>query len=463
MQYFAAATRTRMAGVLLACAALVVSGLQLASAPDAAARLAPKTYSDPIWFPVHDMTTRLGCVGNLYGNNNGQTGSGQACATDHKGYWGMNITSLGGVADNPGVYAAGAGIVQSVTDPIEPACGPDGEHGDGNTVVVEHGGGVVSVYEHLKTINVTAGQQVYANTLLGLMGASGQPCQGDGNPVNAYLNFQIRVMGGAYLTATTTQIRALRGCTGASTSSALWPAGLGLPGAPKVWSDVPYDTQLDTSGQGRCYPGPSWVDGTPNQPARPAVRAGDGRVTVAWTAVTGANRYLVQAELYSKTRGWVAPCSPYQDKGCTVGYTGVRSTAHRTSVTGLTNGRDYRIRLSVHNRTGWSPASRWVAVTPQAAPDAPTLHRLTSGRHAVALSWTLLTNDLNGATLRGFQVGIDHLRGGQWTRFVFDRTGDTNHYLWTGLARHTTYRVLVRAVTTTGYGYWMHAQSIRTT
>lgn len=455
MQHFAAATRARLAGVLLACAALLAAGLQVATvAPAAAATVAAHPYSDPVWFPVHLDPTRVGCVGDRYGDNNGQTAAGQPCATDHQHYWGLNITSLGGVDDNPAVFAAGAGIVLSV-DGSEPACG--GTQHNGNLVEIDHGGGVVSVYEHLATVSVTRGQEVSPATQIGTMGASGAPCRaGTNQPANAYLDFQVRVDGGGYLTATTTRIRTLLGCAGSAAEASTWPAGLGLAGSPATWSDVPYGTSLDTAGQGNCYPASAGA-GSPTQPARPGVRAGNSSARVAWPAVSGADRYLVQTQIYRTDQGWEAPCSPYRTAGCTVGYTAVAATATTAAVTGLDNGRRYRMRLSVHNAAGWSRPSSWALVTPAGPAGAPTFRDLATTSRSVTLYWTMRKNDLNGGALRGFQVAIDVVRGGtagRWHYTTLSGVDAPRHFRWAARA-HTTYRVKVRAVTAVGRGAWM--------
>jgi murein DD-endopeptidase MepM/ murein hydrolase activator NlpD len=45
---------------------------------------------------------------------------------------------------------------------------------NGNTVIVDHGGGLVSVYCHLSRIDTQAGQQLAGGAILGLSGATGR-------------------------------------------------------------------------------------------------------------------------------------------------------------------------------------------------------------------------------------------------------------------------------------------------
>jgi murein DD-endopeptidase MepM/ murein hydrolase activator NlpD len=62
--------------------------------------------------------------------------------------------------------------------------------GLGNHVVVDHGNGVTSVYSHLKTISVRAGQEVNKSTTLGYEGSTGVS-------TGTHLHFEIRVNGQA--------------------------------------------------------------------------------------------------------------------------------------------------------------------------------------------------------------------------------------------------------------------------
>jgi murein DD-endopeptidase MepM/ murein hydrolase activator NlpD len=63
----------------------------------------------------------------------------------------------------------------------------------GNVVVVDHGNGLHSVYAHLNSLSVSAGQQVAAGTQLGGMGRTGNtPSGGD-----THLHFEVRENAGS--------------------------------------------------------------------------------------------------------------------------------------------------------------------------------------------------------------------------------------------------------------------------
>lgn len=73
---------------------------------------------------------------------------------------------LDGGDEGEPIYAVGNGTVQQA--------GPSSINGLGNTVQVDHGGGVVSLYAHLSAVSVVNGQTVVGgHTSIGAMGATG--------------------------------------------------------------------------------------------------------------------------------------------------------------------------------------------------------------------------------------------------------------------------------------------------
>ena len=53
----------------------------------------------------------------------------------------------------------------------------------GNTVIVDHGSGVLSYYGHLSDIKATVGDSVTAETVIGTAGSTGFACNSGGNNV----------------------------------------------------------------------------------------------------------------------------------------------------------------------------------------------------------------------------------------------------------------------------------------
>jgi murein DD-endopeptidase MepM/ murein hydrolase activator NlpD len=60
--------------------------------------------------------------------------------------------------------------------------------GYGNTVIVDHGGGVATLYAHMSSFGVSAGQNVSQGQVVGNVGCTGS-CTGD------HLHFEVRVNG----------------------------------------------------------------------------------------------------------------------------------------------------------------------------------------------------------------------------------------------------------------------------
>jgi len=114
----------------------------------------------------------------------------------------FTVTSEYGMRSNPGPYgngvyrlhsgidlvmtgtsktivASSAGVVSSL--PTEPT-------GGGNVVVVDHGGGVTTVYMHMASRSVTLGEKVWPGKPLGIEGSTG-------NSTGSHLHFTVKVNG----------------------------------------------------------------------------------------------------------------------------------------------------------------------------------------------------------------------------------------------------------------------------
>lgn len=92
---------------------------------------------------------------------------------------------LGGVLGNP-IVAAADGTVILVSAPWSGQ--NSGGTGYGNYVVIDHGGGVSTLYAHCKSIEVSVGDWVVAGQTIALCGSTG-------DSTGAHLHFEVRVNG----------------------------------------------------------------------------------------------------------------------------------------------------------------------------------------------------------------------------------------------------------------------------
>lgn len=156
-----AAEEARLAAERAAAIAAGVAPPQQTSVDRASAGLAsaPPSSAGPLSWPVS------GSVSSNFGPRWGR---------QHNG---IDISANTGTP----VIAAGSGRVV--------AAGSSG--GFGNLVLIDHGGGVVTAYAHLNSINVSSGQQIGAGNSVGTVGCTGS-CTGP------HLHFEVRVGGVAY-------------------------------------------------------------------------------------------------------------------------------------------------------------------------------------------------------------------------------------------------------------------------
>ena len=176
----------------------------------------------------------------------------------------------------------------------------------------------------------------------------------------------------------------------------------------------------------------------PPAPGRPAVAGGDRQVTLTWTSNGNGGSAITEWEYQQKEGSgdwgsWADVCATASDADC----------PGKTSwtVTDLSNGTAYRFRVRAVNANGNGAASpESEAVTPSAAPPAPSRPAVMGGAGQVTLTWT--SNGDGGATITKWQYvqkeGDDAFET-TWTDIAGSGESTTTHTV-AGLSNGTAYR-----------------------
>ena len=164
----------------------------------------------------------------------------------------------------------------------------------------------------------------------------------------------------------------------------------------------------------------------PPAPTGLSATAGNGQVSLAWNASSGATSYNVKRSTVSG--------GPYTL------IAGVTTTSFTN--TGLTNGTTFFYVVSAVNSAGESANSAQVSATPRATvPLAPTGLSAVAGDGQVSLAW----NASSGAT--SYNVKRSTVNGGPYTLIAGVTTTSFNN---TGLTNGTTFFYVVSAVNSAG-------------
>ncbi len=172
----------------------------------------------------------------------------------------------------------------------------------------------------------------------------------------------------------------------------------------------------------------------PAAPSDFAATAGNAKVTLKWTAVTGATSY----NLYRGTAAGQQAATPLA--------IGITSASYTDAA--VTNGTTYYYKIAGVNAGGVGAKSGEVSAKPEApvvAPVAPTLLTATGGNAQVVLTWAATPGAVSYNVYRGTSSG-----GQSGTPVATGVTALT--FTNTGLTNETTYYYKIAGVNTGGTG-----------
>ena len=190
----------------------------------------------------------------------------------------------------------------------------------------------------------------------------------------------------------------------------------------------------------------------PGKPAAPTLAVHHQGLGVEWSAPSSTGG--------SDVTGYkVGHCSASCGTDSNWTDTTLNSTDTTTTLSGLTNGTAYQVRVAATNRSGTGEWSDPATATPARVPDAPGAPTLTEGAHQLSVSWTAPSS--NGGDISDYDVryrikdtdqNTSGDQPGSWTSHT--HTGTTTTATITGLTGGTMYQVQVRASNSMGPGAW---------
>lgn len=178
----------------------------------------------------------------------------------------------------------------------------------------------------------------------------------------------------------------------------------------------------------------------PGAPTAVSATVGNGQLAVTWTPGSDNGSahtdFLVEWAVAGSGswNTWTRTTSPL-------------TTASET-ITGLTNGTAYDIRISGINSIGTGPASSTATATPATVPGAPTAVSGTRGNASINVTWTAPSSN-GGAILTDYVIEWKTASGGSWATFADGLSTSTSATI-TGLTNGTAYIFRVSAVNAQG-------------
>jgi titin len=208
-------------------------------------------------------------------------------------------------------------------------------------------------------------------------------------------------------------------------SDLTYPAGLAVDSAGNLYNANYYDSRVEKF----TPPPPATV---PAAPTSLSATPGNGSASISFTAGANGGASITKYQYTTNDGG------SWSDAEA--------GTSSPVSITGLTNGTTYSIKLRAYNSVGGGAKSSAVSVTPVApftTPSAPTSLNATPGDGSVSIAFTAGSD--GGAAISKYQY---QLGSGSWV----DAVGTSSPITVSGLTNGTSYTVKLRAVNVAGDG-----------
>ncbi|MCY3893962.1 MAG: fibronectin type III domain-containing protein [Acidimicrobiaceae bacterium] len=173
----------------------------------------------------------------------------------------------------------------------------------------------------------------------------------------------------------------------------------------------------------------------PAKPGRPSLKAGDGEITVSWSAPDDNGASIDRFEVRWRRSGgsWSKPA--------------VSGSPSRYTVGGLRDGTSYEVQVRARNSVGWGDWSPSSSATPRRAasvPGAPTGLWATEGDGQLHVSWGA---PQNGSPVTGYTVSWSRNGAAVGSRLVDE---SARSFTVTGLTNGARYVVSVVAHSAAG-------------
>lgn len=169
----------------------------------------------------------------------------------------------------------------------------------------------------------------------------------------------------------------------------------------------------------------------PSAPTNLSATSGSGSVSIAFTPGLQGASAITNYEYSIDSGSWTAFATPV--------------TTSPVTITGLTNGNSYSIRLRAVNTQGAGEASSPVSVTLGAVPSAPTSVTASPGNESAVISFT--AGSAGSSPITNYEY---RLNGGTWTALTPTKTAPPLKI--SGLTNGTSYTIDIRAVSDAGAG-----------